>query len=270
MKTLLALLASCLSLSAAFPVFFGNQNNYISNDVTVGIWHVFIEGERVAVFNTNGITLTNNNGILIAKTNNSTTSIIQVDVRGVQVYRLTVSSNVFTIVDAINNDAVLQYDLSKRILNIANSAVSIRTDSLISTNFGSAIFHQDITSAGYAKTIQTITGTGGANTNFTLQSTQAMVFIDVGKTNASLIIMGGETTRAWEGALVGTNRTGTDRTFAFNALSNSWQSVTHYDGVSTNGETLTVTNNTGVAIWWRLVGSNVLYAAKHITLPAPP
>lgn len=268
MKTLLALLASCLSLSAAFPVFFGNQNNYISNDVTVGIWHVFIEGERVAVFNTNGITLTNNNGILIAKTNNSTTSIIQVDVRGVQVYRFTVSSNVFTIVDAINNDAVLQYDLSKRILNIANSAVSIRTDTLISTNLGSAIFNQDVTSAGYAKSIQTVSGTGGANTNFTIQSTQAMVFANGGLTNISLTIMGGETTRAWEGSFVATNFTASDRTMAFSAVSNSWQSVTHFDGVSTNGQTLTITNGTGVAVWWRIIGSNVLYAAKHITNPS--
>lgn len=125
------------------------------------------------------------------------------------------------------------------------------------------------TVSGWSKTIQTVSGTGGANTNFTIQSQQGMVFFDLGTTNASLTIMGGETTRAWEGAFVGTNRTATDRTLAFSAVSNSWRSVTHYDGVSTNGETLTCTNNTAIAGWWRIVGSNVLVALKHVSLPAP-
>lgn len=268
MKILAALLASCLSLSAAFPVFFGNQNNYISNEVASGTWKIVVNSEVIGYFDTNGITITNNNGITFAKTNNSTVAMITYQVSGVTVYDFLLSSNAFTIRDAVNGDPVIQYDLSKRLMTVANTAVQYRSDTLTATNFGSTVFHQDVTAAGWAKKIQTISGTGGANTNFTIQSTQAMVFINGGLTNVSVTIMGGETGRAWEGSFVCTNLTGTDRTLAFSAVSNNWRSVTHFDGVATNGETLTITNGTAVSVWWRIVGSNILYAAKHVSNPA--
>ncbi len=268
MRYIVALLVSCLSLSAAFPVFFGNPNNYISNDVTVGVWHLVIEGERVGVFNTNGITLTNNNGFLISKTNGATLSVLQINVSGTQVYRITTSSNVLSIIDAINSDTVFQYDLSKRIMTLANSAISVRTDTFASTNFGSSVFHQDVSSAGFGKFANTVSGVGGANTNFTLLATQSLVYLDGGTTNVNIVaLMGGEASRAWEGSFEATNWTATSRTLSFSSVSNSWRSVTHYDGVSTNAEPLTITNLSSVVVWWRVLGSNVLYAAKHVTLP---
>jgi hypothetical protein len=263
----LSLLLAASAFSASFPVFFGNSSSYISNNVPAGTWHIVVNGEMLGFFTTNGIVLTNAHGITIEKTNNSSASIFTIRAGGVTVYDFVVSSNVFTIRDVINNDPVLQYDLSKRLMTLANAATSIKTDTFATTNKGSSVFQQDITATGFGKLPNTVSGLGGANTNFTLLATQSLVYINGGLTNVSVILMGGESGRVWEGSFTATNWTANDRTLAFNAISNQWRSVTHFDGVATNGETLTITNNTAIVVWWRLNGSNVLYAAKHVTLP---
>lgn len=214
MKILLALLASCLSLSAAFPVFIGNSQNYITNAGN-NTWYFVITNRIVATY--------------------------QGD--------LSIGVNAQQFLADVN------------ILGpLTNTAGGIFGNAGGTFSFVSA--------SGYGKPIYNVSGTGGANTNFTIQATQSLVQVNGGLTNISLTIMGGEAGRAWEGCFVATNFTASDRTLAFSAVSNSWQSVTHFDGVATNGQTLTITNLTAVSVWWRIIGSNVLYAAKHITNPS--
>lgn len=98
-----------------------------------------------------------------------------------------------------------------------------------------------------------ITGVGGANTNFTLLSTQPEVYIN-GFTNVSLrAVMGYDAALVDYWTCVITNGSGSPRTLEFSAVTNNWR----FSGVYGTNAPTTLTNNTRLEISGRQKGTNV-------------
>lgn len=212
MKKLLTLALLSTSLSAfglGFPVFIGNQNNYITNrgDNT---WAFVITNKIVCIWQGN--------------------------------------LNIGAVAEQFLADVTILGPL---------------------TNTASGIFaNAGIYSQAYANTITTVSGVGGANTNFTFQASDAETHVDAGTTNVNIVaIMGGTNSFSFQKHIVFTNRTATSRTISFSSTSNSWVALQEYDGI-TNAGPITVTNGQAVYMWLKVRGSNVAYAYKPARNPA--
>ncbi len=119
---------------------------------------------------------------------------------------------------------------------------------------------------GLAQIPSTVSGVGGANTNFTLQKDSGVIYVDAATTNVNIVaIMGGEATRQWRGIIIATNRGGTSRAFSLGATTNNWIGLQGYDGLAAP---YTVTNATALWFAWEMLGTNVYYAAKHMANPS--
>jgi hypothetical protein len=113
----------------------------------------------------------------------------------------------------------------------------------------------------------TITGTGGANTNFTGNALGGKyVYIDGGTTNVNFVaIMNYSSSVQLEQVYIITNRTATSRTVSFGTSTNNWIPLQLYDGTS---GPYTVTNSQALWLTTSTIGTNVYYAAKHMANPS--
>lgn len=116
-------------------------------------------------------------------------------------------------------------------------------------------------SVGYVN--QTNAGVGGANTNFTGQATDGVVYIDGGTTNVNFVaIMPGTTGNTYLPTYIITNLTTTARQFSFSSVTNFLIPLQFYDSVSLP---ITITNKHRLLFTAIVNGSNVTWAAKQAT-----
>lgn len=116
---------------------------------------------------------------------------------------------------------------------------------------------------GESFVITTITGTGGANTNFTGQATDGVVYINAGTTNVNIVaIMPGPTALQYFPVYILTNLTSTDRLLSLSSVTNRWVGLQGYDGISVP---YTITNKHTAWFTVSLQGSNAFWAIKQAT-----
>lgn len=131
------------------------------------------------------------------------------------------------------------------------------------------IYLRDVTvtnNIGYQ--VGTVSGVGGANTNFTLQAAadESIIYVDAGTTNVNLVaIMGYSSTIAYRGTVILTNRTATPRTLSLGATTNNWISLQQFDGITAP---FTITNSLAGRFSWEILGTNVQYSFKPMALPS--
>ncbi len=121
---------------------------------------------------------------------------------------------------------------------------------------------QVISTNSVAYVNQTIAGVGGANTNFTGQATDGVVYIDGGTTNVNFVaIMPGTAGLTYFPTYVISNLTTTSRLLSANdPTTNFWHNLQQYDGVS-----LTISNKHTGIFSVMINGSNTWYAFKQST-----
>lgn len=108
-----------------------------------------------------------------------------------------------------------------------------------------------------------VTGTGGANTNFTLQAIEPEVSIN-GFTNVSIrAVMQTDPSFAAYLNVTITNLSGSDRTLEFSAVTNRWR----FSGVYGTNAPSTITNNTALLLSLRCLGTNTLVGYSYFTAP---
>jgi len=108
-----------------------------------------------------------------------------------------------------------------------------------------------------------ITGVGGANTNFTLISTQPEVYIN-GFTNVSIrAVMGYDSALVDYWTCVITNGSGSARTLEFSAVTNNWR----FNGVYGTNAPSSLTNATRLEISGRQHGTNVQVLYSYTPWP---
>jgi len=108
-----------------------------------------------------------------------------------------------------------------------------------------------------------VTGVGGANTNFTLLSTQPRPYIN-GFTNVSIrAVMGYDSALQDEWLLVITNGSGSDRTIEFSAVTNRYR----FSGTYGTNAPSVITNNTTLEISGRQIGTNVNIVYSYFAWP---
>lgn len=126
-----------------------------------------------------------------------------------------------------------------------------------------ATFYAATTLSGTAYTNQTIAGVGGANTNFTGQAADAVVYIDGGTTNVNFVaIMPGTAGVSYFPTYIITNLTATSRLISASAVTNRLINLQQYDGITFP---ITLTNKHTAYIAAHLNGSNFTYAIKQCT-----
>lgn len=268
MKQLIALslFAAVSVLGAGFPVFFGTQNDYISNDGKGLV--IVCSNSVIARFTGNPRTwvFTNNSSdAILAIDNGSAATQLAFRRNGGEAFRISITTaGMFRLLDASNALAtVMQYD------------PSVGQWSLPLTPGGGITLNQDGSGNLFytnnpinVATPNQVLGVGGANTNFTFQASDTETHVDAGTTNVNIVaIMGGTSSISWTKHVVFTNRTATSRTISFSSTTNSWVAAQEYDGV-TNAGPITVTNFQAVYMWLKVRGSNVLYAYKNARNPA--
>jgi len=108
-----------------------------------------------------------------------------------------------------------------------------------------------------------VTGTGGANTNFTLLATQPEVSIN-GFTNVSIrAVMGYDASLVDYWTVVITNGSGSSRTLEFSAVTNNWR----FNGVYGTNAPNTLTNATRLELSGRQHGTNVQILYSYTPWP---
>lgn len=155
--------------------------------------------------------------------------------------------------DVVNNGIIRLAD------GAAWQSVSIKTNLYV---------HEAIVTNNIGFQVGTVSGTGGANTNFTIQASgdESIIYVNAGTTNVNIVaIMGYSSTIAYRGTIILTNRTGTSRTFSLGATTNNWISLQKYDGISAP---FTVTNSQAGRFSWEILGTNVQYSYKPMDLPS--
>lgn len=108
-----------------------------------------------------------------------------------------------------------------------------------------------------------VSGTGGANTNFTLQAIEPEVSIN-GFTNVSIrAVMQTDPTFAAYLNVTITNLSGSDRTLEFSAVTNRWR----FAGVYGTNAPSVLTNNTALLMSLRCLGTNTLVGYSYFAAP---
>jgi hypothetical protein len=109
----------------------------------------------------------------------------------------------------------------------------------------------------------TISGVGGANTNFTADAADDVVYINAGTTNVHITaIMGGTSSLASYKLYILTNLTTTARELSVSSVTNRWVGLQQYDGISFP---ITVTNKHTGFLSVMLDGTNTFWAFKQAT-----
>lgn len=135
---------------------------------------------------------------------------------------------------------------------------------IASTGTGSVVRNTTPTFAqGVAYANQTIAGVGGANTNFTGQATDGVVYVDGGTTNVNFVaIMPGTSGNTYFPTYIISNLTTTARQFSFSSVTNFLIPLQFYDGISFP---ITITNKHRLILSTMVNGSNVTWEAKQAT-----
>jgi len=110
---------------------------------------------------------------------------------------------------------------------------------------------------------QTIAGVGGANTNFTGQASDGVVYIDGGTTNVNIVaIMPGTTGVTYFPTYIITNLTTTPRQISISSVTNFPINLGQYDGITLP---YTITNKHRVIMACAVNGTNLTYTFKQCT-----
>lgn len=116
---------------------------------------------------------------------------------------------------------------------------------------------------GLGFTSAEITGTGGANTNFTLTAKMGDRYINA-STNVSLrAVMGFTPGTPFYWTLLITNGSGANRTLEFSDQTNRWR----FQGVYGTNPPSVITNNTALLLSGRSEGSNTLVGYSYFAWP---
>ena len=135
--------------------------------------------------------------------------------------------------------------------NLVNSAINFPTTGIAS----------NITAVAYNSS--SVSGVGGANTNFTLLATQAETYVN-GFTNVSIrAIMQYSPAKIFYPNVVITNGGGSDRTLEFSAVTNRYRFVGVY---GTNAPSV-LTNGTQLHLGFRCDGTNTTVAYGYFAWP---
>jgi len=111
--------------------------------------------------------------------------------------------------------------------------------------------------------VTTIAGVGGANTNFTGQATDGVVYVDGGTTNVNIVaVMPGTAGRTYFPTWIITNLTATPRNISFSTVSNSVQNLGQYGGLTLP---LVISNKHTVTLAMAVTGSNVIVGSQICT-----
>jgi hypothetical protein len=109
----------------------------------------------------------------------------------------------------------------------------------------------------------TLAGVGGANTNFTGQAANAVIYLDGGTTNVNFVaIMPGANGIQYFPTYIITNLTATARAISLSSVTNRWVGLQQYDGVTLP---LTLTNKHTGWLSVSLLGTNAHWAFKQAT-----
>lgn len=123
---------------------------------------------------------------------------------------------------------------------------------------------------GFLHPFDTISGVGGANTNFTVVASplEPVTYADGGTTNVNIVaFMNWSTTHARRGTVIFTNRTATARQLSFGVITNSVICLQQFNSGIVQPHT--ITNSQAARIDYELRGSNVQYSVVPMALPAP-
>lgn len=178
--------------------------------------------------------------------------------------RISAAGSIVTLITNGLNLVITNGILSGSGANVLSNAPVIFTPTLVFP-----VIQDATVQYGIAWTAGTVSGVGGANTNFTLQaygvSSRPVQYIDAGTTNVNIVaIMQGQNSVVNRGTLILTNRTGTSRIFSLGATTNNWISLQQFDGISAP---FTITNSQAGRFEWEIHGTNVQYAFKPMALP---
>lgn len=122
---------------------------------------------------------------------------------------------------------------------------------------------QIVSTNGVAYVNSTISGVGGANTNFTGQATDGVVYINGGTTNVNFVaVMPGTDGLTYFPTYVISNLTTTARNVSLAATTNFWRNLQQYDGVTAP---FVLTNKHTGILSVMLNGTNSWYTWKQST-----
>jgi microcompartment protein CcmK/EutM len=145
-------------------------------------------------------------------------------------------------------------DISSQVNGYERVSTNVFANNLLLTN-------------GYGRISSTLSGTGGANTNFAPSVFDTTVYIDGGTTNVNFghwqtnsILWTSAT--AYNPRYIITNLTATSRTVSFGTATNRFFFLQGYDGI---GTTITLTNKQTAFVSTEIIGSNVYLAWKVFT-----